>query len=313
MRTIQVLGQDLRVSVRPGLGQAGPPLLLCCGIGAGFEAFQPFVDALDPAIEVIRFDVPGVGGSPAGPVPYGYPGNAYLAAQMVRKLGYRQVDVLGLSWGGALAQQLALQHARLVRRLVLVGTSTGALMFPAHPRVLRHMLTPRRFFDKDYVASIAPILYGGTARTRPEQVHEIIGDPTRVGSATGYLHQLLAGVGWTSLPWLPLIRQPTLVLAGDDDPIVPSANGRLLARLIPNAELLIYHGGHLALATEADDLAPVVARFLTAPPANATTSTTATGPGDFRSGQALVPRRVFLPTAARLTAARHRRADPAAR
>jgi pimeloyl-ACP methyl ester carboxylesterase len=126
------------------------------------------------------------------------------------------------------------------------------------------MLTPRRFFDRDYVASIAPVLYGGTARTHPEQVHEIIGDPTRVGSATGYLYQLLAGVGWTSLPWLPFLRQPTLVLAGDDDPIVPSINGRLLARLIPDAELLIYHGGHLALATEADDLAPVVARFLTA-------------------------------------------------
>jgi hypothetical protein len=44
MRTVRVLGQDLRVSVRPGLGEAGPPLLLCCGIGVGFEALQPFVD-----------------------------------------------------------------------------------------------------------------------------------------------------------------------------------------------------------------------------------------------------------------------------
>ena len=263
MRIIRVLGQDLRVSLRPGLGEAGPPLLLCCGIGVGFEAFQPFVDALDPAIEVIRFDVPGVGGSPAGPVPYGYPGNAYLAAQMVRKLGYRQVDVLGLSWGGGLAQQLALQHARLVRRLVLVGTSTGSLMFPAHPRVLRHMLTPRRFFDKDYVASIAPILYGGTARTHPEQVHEIIGDPTRIGSATGYLHQLLAGVGWTSLPWLPFIRQPTLVLAGDDDPIIPHVNGRILASLIPHARLHTYQGGHVELVLRPDLLAPLISEFLT--------------------------------------------------
>jgi pimeloyl-ACP methyl ester carboxylesterase len=66
MRTIRVLGQDLRVSIRPGIGDACPPLLLCCGIGASFEALQPFVDALDPAIEVISFDVPGVGGSPVG-------------------------------------------------------------------------------------------------------------------------------------------------------------------------------------------------------------------------------------------------------
>jgi poly(3-hydroxyalkanoate) depolymerase len=268
MRTIRVLGQDLRVAIRPGIGDACPPLLLCCGIGASFEALQPFADALDPAIEVISFDVPGVGGSPVGPVPYGYPGNAYLAARMLKKLGYRQVDVLGISWGGGLAQQLALQHARLVRRLVLVGTGTGSLMFPARPRVLRHMLTPRRFTDRGYAASIAPVLYGGSAREHPERVHEVLGDSMRIGSATGYLHQLIAGAAWTSLPWLPLIRQPTLILAGDDDPIVPPANGRLLSRLIPHAELHVYHGGHLALATEAKDLAPVVARFLTAPPAN---------------------------------------------
>src|SRR6266851_4014869 len=125
-RTITVRGQRLRVAIRSGNGTR-TPLLLVNGIGVNLEVLQPFVDALDPAIEVIRFDVPGVGGSPAGPVPYGFPGTAYLAARMVRQLGYPQVDVLGLSWGGALAQQLALQHRHLVRKLVLVSTSTGSV------------------------------------------------------------------------------------------------------------------------------------------------------------------------------------------
>ena len=58
----QAGGTPLRVAIRPGTG-TGPPLLLCNGIGMRLEAFQPFVDALDPAIEVIRFDAPGVGGS----------------------------------------------------------------------------------------------------------------------------------------------------------------------------------------------------------------------------------------------------------
>jgi len=62
-RTVVVAGTPLRVAIRPGTG-AGPPLLLASGIGASLETLQPFVDALDPAIEVIRFDVPGVGGSP---------------------------------------------------------------------------------------------------------------------------------------------------------------------------------------------------------------------------------------------------------
>ena len=88
-RVINVRGQDLRVRIRPGADGAAP-LVLCCGIGVGFDVLQPFVDALDPAIEVVRFDVPGVGGSPAGPVPYGFPGNAYLAVRMLRQLGYSQ-------------------------------------------------------------------------------------------------------------------------------------------------------------------------------------------------------------------------------
>jgi pimeloyl-ACP methyl ester carboxylesterase len=87
---------------------------------------------------------------------------------------------------------------------------------------------------------------------------------SRVGSPRGYLYQLAAGAGWTSLPFLPLLRQPTLILSGDDDPLIPLANARLLRMLIPHARLHVYHGGHLSLVTEAAELAPVVDRFLTA-------------------------------------------------
>ena len=88
----------------------------------------------------------------------------------------------------------------------------------------------------------------------------------RTGSArgAGYLYQLAAGAGWTSLPFLPLIRQPTLILSGDDDPLIPLVNARLMRSLIPRSQLHVYHGGHLGLVTEAAELAPVVDRFLTA-------------------------------------------------
>jgi pimeloyl-ACP methyl ester carboxylesterase len=67
-------------------------------------------------------------------------------------------------------------------------------------------------------------------------------------STWGYLGQLFAISGWTSLPWLGSLRQPTLVLAGDDDPIVPLVNGRILTRCIPNARLhVVRGGGHLFL------------------------------------------------------------------
>ncbi|MFY9778617.1 MAG: alpha/beta fold hydrolase, partial [Trebonia sp.] len=81
-------------------------------------------------------------------------------------------------------------------------------------------------------------------------------------SRRGYLYQLTASAGWTSLPVLRLIRQPTLILAGDDDPIIPLANGRLMAALLPDARLHVYPDGHLGLLTRAAELAPVVSDFL---------------------------------------------------
>ena len=218
--------QRLRIAIRPGNGTR-TPLLLMNGIGASLDLLQPFVDALDPAIEVICFDVPGVGGSPPPAIPYRFTTLAYLVARMLDQLGYEQVDVLGISWGGGLAQQFAVQHCSRCRRLVLVSTATGALMVPARPAVLAKMVTPRRYLDPDYLASIAAELYGGSMRSHPEQARELARAMHAV-SPRGYLYQLLASIGWTSLPWLPLIRQPTLILAGDDDPIVPLVNAKIM-------------------------------------------------------------------------------------
>src|SRR5438876_9084816 len=131
-RTIIVDGQRLRVAIRSGNGTR-TPLLLVNGIGVNFEVLQQFVDALDPAIEVIRFDVPGTGGSPAPLIPYRFSAHARLVRKMLDQLGYQQVDVLGVSWGGALAQQFAFQYPRRCRRLIPVSTGTGALMVPGRP------------------------------------------------------------------------------------------------------------------------------------------------------------------------------------
>jgi poly(3-hydroxyalkanoate) depolymerase len=261
MRAVAVGGQQLRVAVRPGDGTR-PPLVLANGIGASLELLQPFVDALDPSIEVVRFDPPGVGGSPLPRIPYRLPRLARLLARLLDQLGYRTVDVLGISWGGGLAQQFALCHRDRCRRLVLVATGTGTLMVPGGPRVLARMATPRRYLDPGYAELVAADLYGGTIRADPRRARALLHGRTRVGPRRGYLYQLAAGAGWSSLPWLPLIRQPTLLLAGDDDPIVPLVNARIMRRLLPDAELHVYHGGHLGLLTEAAELAPLVDRFL---------------------------------------------------
>ena len=122
-RYVSAGGQRIRVNVRHG---TGVPLVLCNGIGASLEVLDPLVEQLDPDCTVVRFDVPGTGGSPTSLAPYGFPYLAWVLGRVLSKLGIGVVDVLGLSWGGALAQQFAFQNPRRCRRLVLVATGTGA-------------------------------------------------------------------------------------------------------------------------------------------------------------------------------------------
>ena len=267
-RTVVIGGTTLRIAVRPpAVPGIAPPLLLANGIGASLETFDPFLAVLDPALEVIRFDVPGVGGSPLPTRPYRLPRLARLLAGLLDQLGHEQADILGISWGGALAQQFALSQPRRCRRVVLVATGTGTLMVPGNPWVLANLATPRRYQDPDYTRGIAGHLYGGTARRDTDRVVRVMHQWTRVGPSRGYVYQLAAAAGWTSLPLLPMLRQPTLIMAGDDDPIIPLVNARVLARLIPNARLHVYHGGHVELVLRPDLLAPPVSQFLTEPPA----------------------------------------------
>jgi poly(3-hydroxyalkanoate) depolymerase len=262
-RLVPVLGQQIRVDVRPG---SGVPLVLCNGIGASLEVFDPVVDQLDPDTPVVRLDVPGTGGSPDSPLPYGFPYLAAVLGVLLGRIGIvGQVDVLGLSWGGALAQQFAFQNPRRCRRLILVSTGTGAIMVPGGPTILAKMATPRRFLDHDYAASIAGDIYGGTVRDDPSMVKQLFDRQLMAGSRVGYLHQLLAGAVWTSLFALPMIRQQTLILAGLDDPIIPVVNARVMGRLLPHATVHLHRGGHVDLITNAAELAPVIELFRSRP------------------------------------------------
>lgn len=255
-------GRRLHVDVRPGVRPGSTPLLLLNGIGAPLQLLQPFVDALSPAREVIRIDVPGVGGSPVPLVPYSMGTLSLSVARVLTMLGHDVVDVMGFSWGGALAQHLALQHRTRCRGLVLAATGTGVLSIPGAPRVLAHMATPRRHRDPDHAKRVAAAIYGGSMRSNPGQARDLLAPGKSTRTQRGYYYQLAAGSAWSSLAWLPLVRQRTLVIAGDDDPLIPTINPRVMARLIPRAELLLYPGGHLDLLAQAPTYAPVVEEFL---------------------------------------------------
>jgi poly(3-hydroxyalkanoate) depolymerase len=258
-RQITIDGQLLQVAVRHSSGRE-PPLLLFNGIGANWELAKPFLEALTNTTAII-FDVPGVGGSPRPLLPYRPSALARLAASLVAELGYAEIDVAGVSWGGGIAQQFAHQYPNLCRRLVLAATAPGFTMVPASPSVLWKMATPRRYTDKNYMSRIAPDIYGGAFRDDPSLIGRHAGAMHGTRSL-GYLYQLLAMSGWTSLPWLWSLPQPTLVLMGRDDPLVPAINGHILAGLIPNAELQMIDDGHLFIVTRPVETAAVIEAFL---------------------------------------------------
>ena len=255
------LGLDVRVAVWPGMSAEKTPLLLFNGIGARIEVLAPFVQQLHPDRQVLTLDVPGTGESPAPNFPYRLWMLARLVGALLEQMGIPQVDVLGVSWGGTLAQQFALQNPKRCRKLILAATGTGGLLVPGHPRVLAKMATPKRHKDPNFLRQNMADIYGGVARTEPDRLADF-GRLSRAPSRRGYLFQQLALAGWISAPLLPLLKQPTLILAGSDDPLVPLVNARIMARLIPHSTLKVLDDGHLFLFSKAQESAKSVDRFL---------------------------------------------------
>lgn len=259
--TVSVGMQRLRVTVEnPGVGR---PLLLINGIGATGDLFGPFRKHLGDR-ETIAFDAPGVGGSPTPLMPYSMRKMAAVVAGLVDELGHEQVDVLGLSWGGALAQEVAHRHPEVVHRLILAATMPGITSIPGRPAAMGILMSPARYYSPDYLRRVAPTLYGGAIRDCPELLDEHAKQrAARPPTGRGYLYQLSAIQRFASLPWLHRLPQRTLVLAGDEDPIVRLANGRVLANRITDARLhVVEGGGHLFLFTRGQEMATIVADFL---------------------------------------------------
>lgn len=240
-----------------GRQRAALPLLFFNGIGANIELMAPLAARM-PERDIVTFDMPGVGGSPEPQVPYRAWMMARIAGQLLDRLGYGKVDVMGVSWGGAMAQQFAFQCAGRVNHLVLAATSAGMLMVPGKLKSLAKMADPRRYIDPEFMRKNFQTLYGGSEDGSDGHIERI--EPP---SKRGYFYQLIAMLGWTSAPFLPFLSVRTLILMGDDDQIVPLVNGRILEALMPNARLeIIRGGGHLFLVSQADRTIPAIRAFL---------------------------------------------------
>ena len=233
------------------------------GIGGSLDMWQPLVERL-PGRQLIMFDFPGTGGSSLSWLPPTMGCNALFVRLLLRTLGLKRVDLLGYSWGGVLAQHLAIQHTGSVRRMVLAATTVGLGGVPPVPEVAAQMLTTRRYYSRSHFLKVAPTIYGGRFRRDQamveEHAHTRIGNPP---SPLGYAAQLSALAGYSTLPGLPFVCAPTLVLSGNDDPIVSTVNPRLVARFLRRSTLRIIPGaGHLLLIDSPDVVAPMIEEFL---------------------------------------------------
>jgi poly(3-hydroxyalkanoate) depolymerase len=256
---VNIGGYRIRVAVWPG-DATSTPLLLLNGIGGNIELLRPFAEQFS-GTEMITFDVPGVGGSATTLLPYRLSDLARLVSRLIVQLGYEQVDALGVSWGGLLAQQFAHSFPARCRRLILAATSSGAFAVPGNPYALLMLAEAARHADPSYLARHAGAIFGGVFRDNPDYVLSHINEimPPRT---LGYLWQIIAATGWTSMPWLYTLRQPTLIMAGRDDPLVPAINARIMKYLIPDARLAILDCGHLFLMTQGELVTAVVRSFL---------------------------------------------------
>ncbi|MDD0971125.1 MULTISPECIES: alpha/beta hydrolase [Pseudomonas] len=231
----------------------GIPLILLNHWGAVLDNFDPqIVDGLARTRRVIAVDYRGIGGS-GGSAPVTVAEMAQDAVETIRALGLEQVDVLGFSLGGFVAQEIALQAPGLVRRLILTGTGpaggqgiarVGAVSWPL---IIKGLLTFRD--PKTY------LFFTGTGESRQAasaflfRIKERKKGRDKAPTLTAFLRQLKAIKAWGRQPPQNLdeIKIPVLIVNGDTDIMVPTVNSTELARRITNSQLIIYpdagHGG----------------------------------------------------------------------
>lgn len=263
MSSVRSSSQHVRIDVRNHGSDVGPPLVLLPGIGASLDLYEGFRTALGDR-ETVGIDPPGVGGSPVSTRPMTMADFADACVAALDARGFEQFDLLGLSWGGALAQELTLRHPTRVRRLALAATMHGMFSLPGNPVATSVLATPWRYYSPDYLRAIAPLLYGGAIRSDPTLLdRQTYLRHRHAPNPLGYTWQLAAVMMWSSRFRLSRLTQPTLVMAADDDPIINVANATIMVSLLPDGHLhLVAGGGHLFLITSPEYTAEVVGDFL---------------------------------------------------
>ncbi len=265
---IGVAGRRLRVgqwhaAPRDADKSIGPlpqrPLVVFSGIGMNMEMLEPIISRM-PGRRIVSFDMPGIGQSPDPIFPYTMPQMALTLAALLDRLQIAEVDLLGISWGGALVQQFAFQHRARTGKLVLAATSAGGTMIPGNPSMIRQMLDPLEYtVEKSLRRNLASLYNGGGS----EQVSL---NAATAPSPLGWSYQLAAFAAFSSAVFLPLLGMPVLIMADTEDQLIPPTNAHFLHNAIPGSELVMSEGGgHLFMLSRPDAFVAKLEGFLDRP------------------------------------------------
>lgn len=256
---VGVAGRRLRIG-QWHVDAPGRPLVMLNGIGMNMEMLEPVARAM-PGRRLISLDMPGTGRSPDPIFPYTIPQMALTLAALLDRLKIDTVDLLGISWGGAMAQQFAFQHRARIGRLVLAATAAGSMMVPGNPAMVGHMLDPMEYTVEKTLRRNLATLYNGGGSGRVSL------NAAKAPSPVGWACQLAAFANWTSAPFLPLLSMPVMVMADNEDQLIPVANAHFLHNAIPGSRISLFEGGgHLFMLSYPDRFCAELEAFLDAGP-----------------------------------------------
>ena len=251
MTTVEANG----ISIYYERAGSGPPLLFCNGSGATLATAALIIDPFRQRFDVVAHDQRGLGRTGIPDPPYTMAEYAADAMAVVDAVGWDTCRVVGISFGGMVAQELAVTWPERVERLALLCTSPGGAAgasyplheladLPASERLQRAEQLLDTRFTPEYLAE-HPADQGLVEMLARNATAEKTADQER-----GEAGQLEARSHHDVTDRLARITCPTLVASGAYDGIAPLANGQAIADRIPNSELRVYQGGHLFVAQD---------------------------------------------------------------
>jgi pimeloyl-ACP methyl ester carboxylesterase len=262
MSKVKANGIDIYYEIH---GQ-GEPLVLIMGLRRNLEWWYRQIPELSKHFKVLAFDNRGAGRSDKPEMDYSIRLFADDTAELMKALGIESAHVLGVSMGGYIAQELAINYPGMVKTLVLACTSGGgnsAVLMTAQRKnkfIANQGLSPDEILRKDMDIYFSDEF----VRKNPKKIEEFIEISLRYYQPPfAFLKQLEACERHAAADRLGRISAPVLILSGDDDPLVPSENSRILKKLIPHAELHFFPGGrHVFFIEHAEEFNERVIRFL---------------------------------------------------